>query len=309
MSSGFSMIETVISLALSLVVSSTALSLVRPFGLAARTVPAVADVQQRARVAADTIGREVSASGSGAYSGPLSGLLGSLGVPPVLPRRVGALRPDGALTARADAITLLSVPATPMQTTLAAPVSAAALTLAVAAAPGCDAALVCGLSVGQDVLITDRESHFDVFRVTRVGGGTASLRHHGNQLSWGYSSGATVVTVVTRTFEFDAATASLRLYDGDLADQAAVDQLTGVTFSYWGDDPSGGRGVAPIALPTLGDGPWLGAGSSMFDADLLRVRSVRVAITAQAADPDVRAHVPPLRVMLQVAPRGLTAAR
>ena len=37
MASGFSMIETVISLALSLVVSSTALSLVRPFGLAART--------------------------------------------------------------------------------------------------------------------------------------------------------------------------------------------------------------------------------------------------------------------------------
>ena len=53
MASGFSMIETVISLALSLVVSSTALSLVRPFGLAARTVPEAADVQQRARVAAD----------------------------------------------------------------------------------------------------------------------------------------------------------------------------------------------------------------------------------------------------------------
>jgi hypothetical protein len=103
--------------------------------------------------------------------------------------------------------------------------------------------------------------------------------------------------------------AALRLYDGDLADQAAVDQLTGVSFSYWGDDPAGGRGLAPIALAALGDGPWLGAGSSMFDADLLRVRSVRVAITARASDPDLRARVRPLSVMLQVAPRGLTAAR
>lgn len=309
MASGFSMIETVISLALSLVVSSTALSLVRPFGVAARAVPEAADIEQRARVAADTIGREVSAAGAGRYSGPPGGLLGTLGVPPVLPRRLGALRPDAALAARSEVITVLSVPATPVQTVLAAPVSSLSLTLTVAAAPGCDPAAVCGVAVGQDVLIADRDHHFDVFRVTRVGGGTASLRHHGNQLAWAYPAGATVVTVVTRTFEFDRTTAALRVYDGDLSDQTAVDQLTGVTFSYWGDDPADGRGMAPIPLAALGDGPWLGAGSSLFDADLLRVRSVRVAITARAGDPDLRARVRPLSVMLQVAPRGLTAAR
>ena len=46
------------------------------------------------------------------------------------------------------------------------------------------------------VLLADADNHFDVFRVTRVGSGTASLRHHGNQLAWAYPVGATVVTVL-----------------------------------------------------------------------------------------------------------------
>ena len=38
----------------------------------------------------------------------------------------------------------------------------------------------------------------------------------------------------------------------------------------------------------LSDGPWCGAGETQFDADLLRIRRVRIALRLQAADPAVR---------------------
>ena len=46
--------------------------------------------------------------------------------------------------------------------------------------------------------------------------------------------------------------------------------------------------LVELTAPLLTDGPWCGSGDSQFDADLLRVRRIRIALRFQASDPAVR---------------------
>ena len=303
---GFSLAETLVTLVLTLMVVGTAISVALPASRASMVQPEVMDVQQRARVAAEMIARDLASAGAGFYAGPARGALPA-SVPAVLPRRMGATHGDGPDVARATAVTMFSVPMTAAQTTTSAPISSASLTLAVNAAANCGAAALCGLLAGQDVIVADGAGHFDVFRITQVNGATGTLRHHGQDLAWQYPAGVSVSQVVSRTYEFDAAAHQLRQYDGDQRDQTAVDHLAGVTFSYWGSAPGGAPGFAPLPLSAFTDGPWSGAGTTRFDVDLLRVRSIRVAIGAQAADTRWRAEAPNFGVTLEVAPRSLGA--
>ena len=85
-SAGFSLVETLVALVLTLMVTGTAMALVMPASRVSQTQPEVMDVQQRARVAAESIARDVASAGAGIYAGPLRGVLtGS--TPAVLPRR------------------------------------------------------------------------------------------------------------------------------------------------------------------------------------------------------------------------------
>jgi hypothetical protein len=92
-------------------------------------------------------------------------------------------------------------------------------------------------------------------------------------------------------------------------------------------------GLVPLTSSMLTDGPWCpGAGApNRFDADLLRVRRVRVRLRLQAGDPSLRGQVastterawfrvagtardpyrlvPDLEVQFDVAPRNLNLAR
>lgn len=305
---GFSLAETLVTLVLTLMVVGTAISLAMPVSRASMIQPEVMDVQQRARVAAEMIARDLASAGAGFYAGPARGVLPAF-VPAVLPRRLGAAAGDGPDVARGTAITMLSVPMTAAGTTTSAPISAASLTLAVNGAANCGAAALCGLVAGQDVIVADGAGHFDVFRITQVSGATGTLRHHGQDLAWTYPAGASVSQVVSRTYEFDAAAHQLRQYDGDQSDQPAADHLANVAFSYWGSASGGAPGLTPLPLSAFTDGPWSGAGTTRFDVDLLRVRSIRVAIGAQAADVQLRARAPLFGITLEVAPRSLSVGR
>lgn len=293
--------EALISLALTLVVTTTALGLVTPATRASLVQPEAMDVQQRARVAADLVARDLAAAGIGVYTGAQPGISALL--PAVLPRQLGVTG-DAPGSARADAITIISVPATGAQTTTAAVVSPASMTLSLNAAPNCGAAALCGLTAGKDVLLSDAAGHFDIFRITSVAGAVAQLRHHGQTLGIAYPAGTAVTEVVSRTYALDAATRVLRQYDGDLSDQPAADHISSLTFDYFGDDIAG-PGLVPIDRASLADGPWLGAGSSQFDADLLRVRMVRVSVRAEASTPAMRASAPDVVVRVDVSPRTI----
>ena len=293
--------EALISLVLTLIVTSTALALATPAMRATLVQPEAMDVQQRARVAAETIARDLATAGIGIYVGTQAGL--SIALPGVLPRRLGGTG-DTPDIARADAITIINVPATSAQTTTAAAISPASQTLSVNAAPNCGSATLCGLTPGRDVLIANAAGAFDIFRITNVAGAVASLRLHGQQLVSTYPAGSHVTEVVSRTYALDAPTRILRQYDGDLSDQPAADHISSLTFDYFGDDV-GGAALVPIDRASLADGPWIGAGSSRFDADLLRVRMVRVSVRSEASTPTLRASAPDVIVRVDVAPRAM----
>lgn len=307
MSRGFSLVEALVAMALTMMVTGTALALVAPATRVSSTQPEVMDVQQRARVAAETIARDAATAGAGMFTGASRGVLTTT-IPALLPRRLGADSGDGPDVARDTAITLLSVPLTAAETTIAAPISSASLSLTVNPSPNCGAAALCGLSAGQDVLVRDNAGHFDVFRITRVTGVVGTLRHHGQDLAWVYPAGAAVTEVVSRTFDYDAGARQLRQYDGDQSDQPAVDHLSRVRFSFFGTAPGSGA-LVPLPLSSFTDGPWIGAGTTRFDADLLNVRVVRVTVSAEPADAALSGRVPSFSVSLDVAPRSLSVGR
>jgi hypothetical protein len=258
------------------------------------------DVQQRARVAAEMVARDLAAAGVGIYAGAQTGLAA---LPGVLPRQLGVTG-DAPDAARPDAVTVISVPPAAAQTTTSAAVSPASQTLSVNAAPNCGGAALCGLTAGKDVLVSDAAGHFDIFRITNVAGAVASLRLHGQAQGVAYPAGSPVTEVVSRTYSLDAATRVLRQYDGDLSDQPAADHISSLTFDYFGDT-GGGAAFGPIDRATLADGPWIGAGSSRYDADLLRVRMVRISVRAEASSPALRASAPDMIARIDVSPRAM----
>jgi len=92
----------------------------------------------------------------------------------------------------------------------------------------------------------------------------------------------------------DSATATPQLmqYDGLQSDLPLVDHLVALGFEYFD------AGEAPLDPSLLQDGPWLrgDADAAPFDADLLRIRRVRVRLRVEAALAAMRARGGPLFV-------------
>jgi hypothetical protein len=110
----------------------------------------------------------------------------------------------------------------------------------------------------------------------------------------------------------------LRRYDGDASDMPAIDDVVAMDVRYYGatEPPiwprppsgeanclydaggayqsalmpalSGVGGLVELTAEMLSDGPWCGSGGTQFDADLLRVRRIRITVRLQASDPAVR---------------------
>jgi hypothetical protein len=84
--------------------------------------------------------------------------------------------------------------------------------------------------------------------------------------------------------------------------------------------------LAALSAAQLSNGPYCGAGDNQFDADLLRIRKVRVTLRVQAASPTLRGtstalfmnpgtaqggdrYVPDYRLSFDISPRNLNLAR
>src|SRR6185295_12356025 len=90
---GFSLLEVVISTGLMLVVMATVFTMMHPAQGAFAAGPEVADMQQRLRVGADTLSKQLIMAGAGAYQGRHAGPLDYY-FPSVLPFRQGATNDD-----------------------------------------------------------------------------------------------------------------------------------------------------------------------------------------------------------------------
>jgi hypothetical protein len=352
---GFSMTESLVSLVLTLVVTGGVFALVNPDTETSQTQPEAMDMQQRARIAADVLARDLFMAGAGVYSGPQVGALSNY-FAPIIPRRMGLQNPDLYTVARSDAVTLMYVPNSYSQTTIRDPMPQPSAELKVEDMPNCPhGEELCGFDIGDTLLILDDMGHFDFFTVTNVQDSAGHLQHRQQDLSYAYQPGAYVTEAETHTYYLDTVNRSLRHYDGYQTDVPIVENVVGLTFLYFGDPnpptspkppvgvanclydaagnllpglavltPQGGS-LAPLPLTMLNDGPWCGSGNNRFDADLLRIKRVRVHVSVQASQATFRAsgsefnqggrslsaqrYLPDFLLKFDVAPRNLNLGR
>jgi type II secretory pathway pseudopilin PulG len=229
-----------------------------------------ADVQQRARVALETLTSHIRGAGAGPDRGSAAGRLQKW-APPVLPGWSGEAGPSSALTM----VQVLEAVA-PATLAFDAPAGTAALDFEYAR--GC--AAPCGFFDRMTVLVADGYGDFDVFALTRVEGTSAVVRRLAVGTGASYARGSPVLPVDLRTYYLKADSRELRVFDGDRSDLPVVNDVVELSFEYAAEGDEGAlEWLNPLALQ---DGPWSGAGSQPFDVDLLRLRAVRITCRLQA---------------------------
>jgi prepilin-type N-terminal cleavage/methylation domain-containing protein len=313
---GFTLVEVLIGSAISLAVIAVSCQLAADAQAAWRSAAARVDLQQRGRVAADLLSRAMREAGAGPLTGPAKTAL-MRGVPPVVPRRAGRRGAHAADDFRADAFSVIRAVADSEHGVLFVGAVAGATALELAPGSGC-ARPACGFVEGASLMLVDPSGQYDVFTVTAVDAPVLTVRHHGTNPSSPYPAGTPVLAVESQSFSFDRLARALRVYDGDASDLPLLDEVVAMRVRYWGAAeppvfPRPPRGEAnclyaadgsyqSALMPALGaggqlvelttalltDGPWCGSGDSRFDADLLRVRRIRIALRFQASDPAVR---------------------
>lgn len=213
---GFTLVEMLIATVITVAVAGAILAVINPAQRMVRTQGDAADLHQRVRAAADTIGADVRAAFA------------------VRPYRIGATRDDPAsgVFYRPDTLTVLGVP----------------------------------------------------------------------------SSSLSLDAGASRTYYLkDAGSNSFQLmqYDGGLSDLPMLDHVVRLSFDYFGLATPGGP-LVRLDPATLLDGPWtVDVGQRLFDADLLRVREVRVLLRLESTDPLLHRLVPDEQVELHIATRNM----
>lgn len=346
--SGFSLLEALIATTITVTVTTGVFVVVGSSQGIADTQPAFADMQQRLRVGVDVLRHDLLMAGAGAYAGAGSGSLAAR-FAPILPFRRGASAAydDGAGVFRANAVTIVYVPATASQTTLRSPLtdlSRADLN----SDPGCPTGdLACGFKPGAAAVVYDGTGAFDVFGVTSVdaAGGLALQPMQQGGSAMPFDAGSKIVEVVRHSYFLDMADGQLMRYDGLSSAHVVLENVVGLEFEYFGEpappvfvrpgvDQSvtygppppaldvrqapwapgencvwqmvGGEqvprlaslgpiGQGPVSLTAaqLTDGPWCpdAASGNRYDADLLRVRTVRTTIRLQTGNTWLRASL------------------
>jgi prepilin-type N-terminal cleavage/methylation domain-containing protein len=250
---GFSLIEVVVALALTGVVLAAVFTAIDPAHGSFATEPEVADMQQRLRVATQTLAEDLLTAG--ARSGTSSTPGGEVApFPAVLPYRLGPLNARPPNAAAGDVVTVISVPATAAETTIADAIRGPSAQTAVVPAPGCpwsgggrDPA--CGLRPGAVVLVRDQRG-FDIFTISSVAGSLVSLEQVRHVLAQPLEAGSRIVEVVATTYylraDEQARTYQLMRYNGRSSDAPVVDHVVALAFEYFGDAPDR-RTIVPLA--------------------------------------------------------------
>jgi hypothetical protein len=348
---GLTLVEVLVAMAMALVATGGVLLIASWQVTLAVAAPEAVELRQRARAALAAIVRDLSMAGAGPTGGVRDGPLGRY-FAPILPR---ALHADSFAAARSDAISVLFVPVVRAQASLAAPLAPAETTAVIAALPNCPQGLpACGLEEGSSLLLFSADGRFDIAAVSDVPGDTVTLRRRPGEEGPSFEPGASAVAAEAHVYYFDAARRQLRHHDVDRTDTPVAGDVVQMAIEYFGDVEPPGELRPPVTasnclyeiggaqrpeLTLLGpppftlfplprsrfeDGPWCGEGGTRFDADLLRVRLVRIRLRMRATPAAVRgqightmpgtshrpaATVPDLEITFDVAPRNLGVIR
>jgi hypothetical protein len=266
-----SLVETLVATTLAVAMSGAVLSLVVAGQAIARTHPEAADLQQRARVALQIVGAELRDAGAGLEQGSLVGPLARY-FPPVVPSI-----DDGVTiwTARNyDAQAMVRTAAVPGATTVVVDDSAGCPPGAGACAFASDASVIAFTPGGCRTAMRLSDASADVLQLEAPLAGCT------------LEPGSAVAAGTVRTYWVDPVGRQLIRRDEATGSSAPVlDGVAAMTTEYYAD----AGGTSPIT----------GAG----DAELMRVRRVRVTLRFVASNPLLR--IPDLAVAVDVAPRNL----
>ena len=309
MSRGFSFVELLVALTIALVVAASAVRLMLPSQALAASRTETADLQQRLRVAADTLASHLLAAGAGAYGDADSPL--AEGFPPILPYRAGGASPDAPGAFRSDTVTVFAVPrngAPPAGTTYWLKTDDASATYQL---------MVNGSPSAADVPVVDHVV-------------ALSFEYWGDPLPPTLRRPLTDATGPWTTYGFKPPATAVPPF-------AAGENCLFINTATLPQPPSpqprlatlgSAESLIPLPASLLTDGPWCpnDAAADRWDADVLRIRSIAVRLRVQAAIAALRgpagtlfAHggtshsglgwVPDLDIRFQVSPRNLNRAR
>ena len=267
---GFTLVEMLVASAIMIAVTAGVFSVLNPAQGTFQAQPEAADLQQRLRVAVDTLKKDLLMAGAGSYAGGSAGALYNY-FAPVMPYRKGALGDDPAndVFFRPDPdglgsthISIVYVPPTPAQTIVNEALGGGnSSEIDVEPQNNCGPDRhdqLCGFKEGMRVLIMDVDGSWDTVTLTHIQPEALHLQHH-SELSSAYDSGSAIITqVATHTYylreDDDTDTYQLMHYDGDATDVPVVDNVVKLLFEYFGDP------APPTLLPNkaLSDdfGPW-----------------------------------------------------
>jgi prepilin-type N-terminal cleavage/methylation domain-containing protein len=260
---GFSLLEVLVAMAIMLGVTGSIFSLMNPTHGSFATEPEVADMQQRLRVASDTLYKDLVMTGAGAYSGTNVGTLTNF-FAPILPLRSGSIGDDPPGTYRSDTLTLYYVPATSGQTTVKQSMPGQSTELKVNDAPNCPQNQsgqkqdLCGFLEGQKVLVYDEIGDYAIYTITQVQDAAGHLQvDKGGDTGWAPPIGSKVVGAYAATYFLKSDTTAgvyqLMYYDGGAGpDIPIADDVVGLNFEYYGD-PQPPQMKKALSDPT---GPW-----------------------------------------------------
>jgi len=266
---GFSLLEAVIATALMLLITASLFTMMHPAQGAFAAEPEVADMQQRLRVGADTISKDLIMAGAGAYHGLQAGSLVYY-FPSILPFRQGATKDDPPGTFATDRITIIYVPSTTAQTTLSADLSGATATFTPAVESDCpmdpatgQPATLCGFAKGQTVLVYDDSGSYNLFTITAVADSTATLTvKKPGDAGTTFAAGSKIVEASSHTYylktDVPNGTYQLMHYDGTSnSDVPVVDNVVGLGFEYYGDaqPPMVRKSLSDVPATTYGPKP------------------------------------------------------
>jgi type II secretory pathway pseudopilin PulG len=253
---GFSLVELMISMAIVIIVMAGVFAAIGPATEAFSVEPEAADQQQRLRVVADAMARDVRAAGRGgsrAGAGPLTDAFAA-----VLPFRQGRRLADPPALFRTNTMTMISVASEAAYTTLAQPLPAADASVRINLDAGCQVAdPSCGFRAGMDVIVFDGSGAFDTFAVAAAQMDVLTLDHHMVDSGVVYPAGATIAEAISRTYflKTDPVTGASQLmqYDGGSGPDSPVAQhVVSLRFEY------AGEARPPAMRMALADpfGPW-----------------------------------------------------
>ena len=260
---GYTVVELLVASAVMLSVLAVVTTLVHDGLIGVPVLEEAGDLHQRSRVAADQIAAAVRDAAAGGSFGPLADHVAA-----VLPRRVD----DGPAAAAPDVLTVSSVPPNGAVSSLVAALDPASPTALIEAVSGCPTLVTaCGFNANTRAMVFDDTGRSAIVAVDAIGPGLLTISDPSGGRSGSFAPGAHVAEVTIVTFHLDAASRQLRRLVGG-ATFPLADNVTALRFDYVDET------LSPLPLSALTDGPFRGAGLTMFDEDLRRIRAVRVTL-------------------------------